>query len=56
MIANLPKTVDRYNRDRTAKDIIIINKLEKIKPATTVYQASLDIKDFARQKLQQLRQ
>ena len=55
MIANLPKTVDRYNRDRTAKDIIIIiNRLEKVKPETTVYQASLDIKNFAQQKLQQL--
>ena len=38
MITNLPKSVDQYNRDRTAREILtIINKLEKVKPQTTVY-------------------
>ena len=54
-IANLPKSVDKYNRDRTAKEIlIIINELEAVKPKTTVYQDSLVTIDFARRKLKQL--
>lgn len=56
MIVNLPKSVDRYNRDRTAKSVLeIINQLEKVKPQTTVYQDSLTMVSFARNKLKQLR-
>ena len=55
MIANLPKSVDRYNRDRTAQQVLtIINKLEKVKPQTTVYQESLILVSFAEKKLKQL--
>ena len=55
MISNLPKSVDRYNRDRTAKEILtIINKLEKVKPQTTVYQNSLTMISLAQKKLKQL--
>lgn len=54
-IANLPKSVDRYNRDRTAREVLkIINRLEKVKPKTTVYQESLTLIDFAEKKLRQL--
>ncbi|MCC0176304.1 hypothetical protein I4641_04850 [Waterburya agarophytonicola K14] len=54
-IANLPKSVDPYNRDRTAREILtIINQLEKIKPRTTVYQDSLSLMGFAQKKLKQL--
>ena len=55
MIVNLPKSVDKYNRDRTAREILkIINQLKKIKPKTTVYQESLTTIDFAENKLRQL--
>ena len=54
-IANLPKSIDKNNRDRTAKEIVaIINKLEKVKPQTTVYQDSLTTINFAKKKLKQL--
>lgn len=55
MITNLPKSVDKYNRDRTAKEILsIINKLEKVRSQTTVYQDSLAMIGFAKKKLKQL--
>lgn len=55
MITNLPKSVDQYNRDRTAKEILsIINKLEKVRPQTTVHQDSLAMIGFAKKKLKQL--
>ena len=55
MIVNLPKSVDRHNRDRTANEIItIIHKLEKVKPQTTVYSDSLTMIRFANKKLKQL--
>ena len=55
MITNLPKSVDRYNRDRTAQQVLtIINKLEKVQPQTTVYQESLTLISFAEKKLKQL--
>lgn len=54
-IANLPKSIDQYNRDRTAKEIlIIINKLERVKPQTTVYPEARSTIDFANKKLKQL--
>ena len=56
MITNLPKSVDRLNRDRTARDILtIINKLEKVKPRTTVYADAQSMINFANKKLKQLR-
>ena len=56
MITNLPKSIHEYNRDRTAKEILsIINKLEKVKPQTTVYQKSLTMMNFAEKKLKQLK-
>ena len=56
MITNLPKSVDKYNRDRTAREILmIINKLEKVKPQTTVYQEAQTLMRFAEKKLKQLR-
>ncbi len=56
MIANLPKSIDKYNRDRTAKDILtIINQLEKVKSQTTPYEDSVTMIDFARNKLKQLK-
>ena len=56
MIANLPKSIDKYNRDRTAKDILtIINQLEKVKSQTTLYEDSVTMIDFARNKLKQLK-
>ena len=55
-IANLPKSIDRYNRDRTAKEILtIINQLEKVKPQTTVYPQARSTMNFANKKLKQLR-
>ena len=55
MIINLPKSVDQYNRDRTAEEILtIINKLETVKPQTTVYQDSLTMISFAEKKIKQL--
>ena len=55
-IANLPKSVDEYNRDRVAKDILrIIDRLEKVKPQTTVYADAVIMMNFANQKLKQLR-
>ena len=55
MITNLPKSIDQYNRERTAREILtIINKLEKVKPQTTVYQDSLTMISFAKKKLKQL--
>ena len=54
-IALLPKSVDRSNRDRTAREIVnIINKLEKVKSGTTVYQQSQTLMSFAENKLKQL--
>ena len=54
-IANLPKSVDRHNRDRTAREILkIINQLEKVKPETTIYKESLTLINFAEKKLKQL--
>ena len=56
MITNLPKSVDRLNRERTARDILtIINKLERVKPQTTVYADAISTIDFANKKLEQLR-
>lgn len=55
MIASLPKSVDRYNREQTANKILaIINQLEKVKSSTTVYQDSLTMMNFAEKKLKQL--
>ena len=55
-IANLPKSIDSYNRDRTAKEILtIINQLEKVKPQTTVYPQARSTMNFANKKLKQLR-
>ena len=54
-IANLPKSIDQYNRDRTAREILtIINKLEQVKPQTTVYPQARSTIDFANKKLKQL--
>ena len=54
-IANLPKSIDRYNRDRTTKEILmIINKLERVKPQTTVYSEARSTINFANKKLEQL--
>jgi hypothetical protein len=56
MITNLPKFVDRDNRDRTAREILtIINQLEKVKPQTTVHANAVEMMNFANKKLQQLR-
>ena len=56
MITNLPKSVDRHNRDRTARDILsIINQLEKVKAQTTVYQDAVTMMSFANKKLRELR-
>ena len=56
MITNLPKSVDQYNRDRTARDILtIINQLEKVKPQTTAYDDAITMMNFANKKLRQLR-
>ena len=56
MITNLPKSVDRLNRERTARDILtIINKLEKVKPQTTVHADAISMINFANKKLEQLR-
>ena len=55
MIVNLPKSVDRHNRARTAREILtIINRLEQVRPQTTVYTDSLATIGFARKKLKQL--
>ena len=54
-IANLPKSVDRSNRDRTAREIsIIVNLLEEVKPQTTVYADATSMMNFANRKLKQL--
>ena len=56
MITNLPKSVDRHNRDRTARDILsIINQLEKVKAQTTVYEDAVTMVSFANNKLRELR-
>ena len=56
MITDLPKSIDRSNRDRTAKDILrIINQLEKVKAQTTVYEDAVVMMGFANNKLKQLR-
>lgn len=56
MITNLPKSVEQYNRDRTAQQILtIINKLEKVKPQTTVHADAIVMMNFANKKLKQLR-
>ena len=56
MITNLPKSVDRHNRDRTARDILsIINQLEKVKAQTTVYEDAVTMVSFANKKLRELR-
>ena len=55
MVANLPKSVDRSNRDRTAREIsMIVNLLEEVKPQTTVYADATSTIDFANRKLKQL--
>ena len=54
-IAHLPKSVDRSNRDRAAKEIsVIINFLEEVKPQTTVYADAASMMNFANRKLKQL--
>ena len=54
-IANLPKSIDQYNRDRAAREILmIINKLEQVNPQTTIYPEARSMMDFANQKLKQL--
>ena len=56
MITDLPKSIDRDNRARTAKDILrIINQLEKVKSQTTVYEDAVAMMGFANKKLKQLR-
>ena len=56
MIINLPKSIDQYNREQTARDILsIINQLEKVKSGTTVYDDVVTMINFANQKLKQLR-
>ena len=56
MIINLPKSIDQYNREQTARDILsIINQLEKVKSGTTVYDDAVTMINFANQKLKQLR-
>lgn len=56
MIANLPKSVDRFNREVTATEVLtIINQLEKVKPQTTAHADARVMMNFANQKLQQLR-
>jgi len=56
MIADLPKSIDEYNRNRTGKDILrIINQLEKVKPNTTVHDDAIVMMNFANKKLKQLR-
>ena len=56
MIVSLPKAIDKYNRERTAKDILrIINQLEKVKAQTTVYEDAVAMMGFANKKLKQLR-
>ena len=53
---NHSKSVDQYNRDRTAREILtIINKLEKVKPQTTVHYDAVEMIGFANKKLDQLR-
>ena len=55
-IADLPKSIDEHNRDRTARNILtIINQLEKVKPNTTVYNDAVITIEFANKKLKQLR-
>jgi hypothetical protein len=55
MITNLPKSLDRNNRDRTAKEILtIINQLERVKPQTTVHDNAVELMNFANKKLQEL--
>ena len=55
MITNLPKSIDRYNRDRTAREILmIINRLEQVERQTTVYADAVTMINFANQKLEQL--
>ena len=54
-IANLPKSIDQYNRDRIAREILmIINQLERVKPQTTVYPEARSMMNFANKKLKQL--
>ena len=54
-IANLPKSIDQYNRDRTAREILmIINQLERVQPQTTVYPEARSMMNFANKKLKQL--
>ncbi|MEM8720505.1 MAG: hypothetical protein AAGE84_14575 [Cyanobacteria bacterium P01_G01_bin.39] len=56
MITNLPKSVNQHNRDRTAREILmIINELEKVKLQTTVYNDAVNMMGFANKKLTQLR-
>ena len=56
MITNLPKSVNQYNRERTAKDILnIVNQLKKVKSQTTVYTDAISMMNFANKKLKQLR-
>jgi hypothetical protein len=46
----------RSHRDRTAREVLtIINRLEKVKPQTTVHANAVEMMNFANQKLQQLR-
>ena len=54
-IANLPKSSDRYNRASITREILaIINRLERVKPQTTVYPEARSTIDFANKKLKQL--
>ncbi len=55
LITNLPKTVDESNRDATANNILtIINKLEQVKPQTTVYEDARNMINSAENKKKQL--
>ena len=54
-IANLPKSIDQYSREHTAREILmIINQLERVQPQTTVYPEARSTIDFANKKLEQL--
>ena len=47
--------VDRFNRDRTVKEILmIVNLLEEVKLHTTVYADAASIMNFVNRKLRQL--
>ncbi|MGB5969009.1 MAG: hypothetical protein WBG70_11840, partial [Spirulinaceae cyanobacterium] len=55
LITNLPKTVNESNRDSTANDLLsIINKLEQVKPQTTVYEDARNMITSAENKKKEL--